>query len=420
MHRGGDGYICTMPSQITAVVGGRVVPVVSEPIEGGTVLIEGGRITMIGAHVDVPEGSDVIDATGLWVLPGFLDAHTHVGINEESSGPAGNDVNETSRPLTAGVRALDAIDCEDIGFKDALSAGITSVGVKPGSGNPIGGQTVVVKTWGGSMIDDQVVSGDVSVKFALGENPKQVHGADGTMPMTRLGTAYLIRQAFEDARNYAELRAQAEKDGSPFRRDLDLEALARVLAGELAWDVHVHRHDDIATALRIAEEFDLRLVINHGTEAHRLAKALADRKIPVVVGPIITARSKSELAGHTIDTAATLDRAGVRIALCTDHPEVPVNLLVLQAALAVRQGLPRDVALRALSVNPAAILGVDNRIGALAPGLDGDVVLWSGDPLDMDTRALQVLISGQTVYRWDDEAGGQTLERFSALGPVGG
>ena len=404
----------TAPASV-AIVNAYVVPVSSDPIEGGTVLIEAGRITAVGGDVVIPADIDVVDASGKWVLPGFIEAHGHVGIDEEANGPAGDDTNEMTAPNTAAVRAIDAINIDDEGFRDALAGGITSVVVKPGSGNPIGGQTVAIKTWGGRTIDEQVISDAVSIKSALGENPKRVYGAKDKTPSTRLGVALIIRQAFVEAQDYIVTRDAAAKAGTPFTRDLAKEALARVLEGELAWDQHTHRHDDIATAIRLADEFGYRLVINHGTEGHKLADVLAERDIPVIFGPLFTSRSKVELRDRAIRNLATLAAAGVHVAITTDHPVVPINFLVHQASLAVKEGLPRDIALQALTVNPASFMRLDDRVGALKVGLDGDVVVWSGDPLDVKSRAERVFIEGAEVYRWADGQGHvvERAERFA-------
>ncbi|NEN06497.1 amidohydrolase [Diaminobutyricibacter tongyongensis] len=399
----------TAPASV-AIVNAYIVPVAGDPIEGGTVLIEAGTITAVGRDIAIPAEIDVVDATGKWVLPGFVEAHGHVGIDEEANGPAGDDTNELTAPNTAAVRAIDAINIDDEGFRDALAGGITSVVVKPGSGNPIGGQTVAIKTWGGRTIDEQVISDSVSVKSALGENPKRVYGAKDKTPSTRLGVALIIRQAFVEAQDYIAARDAAQEAGTAFPRDLAKEALARVLEGELAWDQHTHRHDDIATAIRLADEFGYRLVINHGTEGHKLADVLAERDIPVIFGPLFTSRSKVELRDRAIRNLATLAAAGVRIAITTDHPVVPINFLVHQASLAVKEGLPRDTALRALTVNPASFMRLDDRVGSLTVGLDGDVVVWSGDPLDVNSRAERVFIEGAEVYRWVDGRG-QVVER---------
>ncbi|MFS0705535.1 amidohydrolase [Cellulomonas sp. 179-A 9B4 NHS] len=397
---------------VVAITGGYVVPVVGPPVDGGTVLVEDGVITAVGADVAVPEGARVVDATGRWVLPGFVEGHGHVGLHEEGEGVAGNDTNEMTVPNTAGVRAIDAVNVDDEGFRDALSGGVTSVVVKPGSGNPIGGQSVAMKTWGGRTVDEQVISASVSVKSALGENPKRVYGERKQLPSTRLGTALVIREAFAKARHYAAARAAAEKKGEPFAPDLALETLARVLDGELVWDQHTHRHDDIATALRLADEFGYRLVINHGTEAHKIADVLAERDVPVIFGPMFTSRSKVELRDRSIAHLAAIAAAGVRVAITTDHPVVPINFLVHQATLAVKEGLPPRTALEALTVNPASFFGLEGRVGALEPGRDGDVVIWSADPLDVHARVEHVLIEGRTVYTWDAEAGvGRVVER---------
>lgn len=395
-----------------AVVNAYVVPVVSAPVERGTVLVEDGVITAVGPDVVVPAGVRTLDADGRWVLPGFVEAHGHVGVDEEAEGWAGNDTNEMTDPNGAALRALDAINHEDTGFRDALSGGVTSVVVKPGSGNPIGGQTVAIKTWGGRTVDEQVISDAVSVKSALGENPKRVYGDKKQTPSTRLGVAAVIRKAFVDAQNYVARRDAAAAKDEPFDRDLGKETLARVLSGELAWDQHTHRADDIATAIRLSEEFGYRLVVNHGTEGAFVADVLAEKDIPVIFGPMFTSRSKVELRRRAIGNLARLATAGVRVAITTDHPVVPINFLVHQASFAVKEGLDREVALRALTVNPASFLGLDSRIGALAPGLDGDVVVWSGDPLDVTSRAEHVFVTGTEVYTWDEGAGaGRVLER---------
>ncbi|EID54955.1 amidohydrolase [Saccharomonospora xinjiangensis] len=390
----------------TAIIGGYVVPVEGQPIDGGTVLLENGKILAVGtqAEVDVPDGAELVDASGSWVLPGFIDAHAHLGVHEDGEGWSGNDTNEMTDPNGARFRALDGIDPYEVGFDDALSGGVTSVVIKPGSGNPIGGQTVGVKTWGRTVLD-MVFAEHVSVKSALGENPKRVYGDKDKTPSTRLGVAAVLREAFTKARNYAAQRDAAAAEGKPFEVDLTLETLTRVLDGELYWDQHTHRADDIVTAVRIAEEFGYKLVVNHGTEGYLIADFLAERNVPVILGPLFTSRSKVELRHRTLRSAGILARAGVQLAITTDHPVVPINFLVYQAALAVKDGLDPETALRALTVNPARILGLDDRVGALKPGLDADVAIWSGDPLDVMNRALRVFVRGREVYHYDEAAG---------------
>jgi imidazolonepropionase-like amidohydrolase len=395
----------TKQSSSVAIVGGYVVPIEGEPIPGGTVVVTDGTISAVGAKVRVPKGIPVIDAAGKWVLPGFVDAHAHVGVWEEGEGWAGEDVNEMTDPVGARLRALDAINPADRGFADALAGGVTCCVIKPGSGNPIGGQTVAIKTWG-RMVDEMVVKSPASVKSALGENPKKVYGKKDKLPSTRLGVAAVIRDALMKAQDYQAKRDAAAKKKEPFERDPALEVLVRVLSGELPWCQHTHRADDIATAIRLADEFGYRLVVNHATEGFLLADVLAERNIPCIVGPMFTTRSKVELRNRTLANPGLLANAGVTVALTTDHPVVAIDFLVHQATFAVREGMRRDDALRSITINPARILGFDDRVGSLAKGKDGDLVIWSGDPLDVLQRAEQVFIAGRQVY---DYAGGQRL-----------
>jgi imidazolonepropionase-like amidohydrolase len=398
-----------MAGSAVAIVGGRVVPITGEAIDGGTVLVSDGKIAAVGSGAFVPAGTRVIDATGRWVLPGFVEAHGHVGVSEEGEGWAGQDTNELTEPVAAHVRALDAINPADLGFRDAIAGGVLAVNVNPGSGNPIGGQTAALKCWGRT-VDEMLLKAPAGIKSALGENPKRVHGQHHPRrPTTRLGTAALIRGAFVDAANYLQRldveQAKPAGERKPVDRDLKLEALGRVLRREIPWRQHCHRADDIATALRIAAEFGYDLVIDHGTEAHLLADILAARNIPVVIGPLLTSRSKVELRNRSLTTPAQLAAAGVTIAITTDHPIVPVHFLAYQAALAVKSGLDRETALRALTINPARIVGIADRVGSIAPGKDADLVIWSGDPLDVESRVLCALVDGTEIYTYADGEG---------------
>jgi imidazolonepropionase-like amidohydrolase len=392
-----------------AIMGGRVVPIEGEPIDGGTVLVIDGKIVAVaGPDLTPPPGVERVDARGHWVLPGLIDAHTHLGAREEGEGWAGHDTNELTGPIQAHVRVLDAINPADEGFRDAIAGGVLTAGVTPGSGNPIGGQTVAIHCWGRT-VDDMVLRSPAGMKSALGENPKRVLGERRVNPSSRLGTAAAIRTALVDTLNYLEKEQEQsqEKEGSPERmrltqsRDLKHEALARVLRREIPWRQHCHRADDIATALRLAAEFGYDLVIDHGTEAYLIADKIAAAGVPVVTGPLITARSKVELRNRTMANPGLLAAAGVTVAIATDHPVVPVHLLIVQAALAIRDGLDRDTALRAVTITPARIMRVADRIGSLVPGKDADVVLWSGDPLDVMSRAEVAYIGGREVYRYD-------------------
>ncbi|MEU7001781.1 amidohydrolase [Nonomuraea sp. NPDC046570] len=399
-----------------AITGGYVVPVDGDPVEGGTVLIKDGRIAAVGHDVEIPDGATIVDAGGSWVLPGFVEAHGHLGVYEEAEGWAGQDTNEMTDPNGARLRALDAINPADLAFADALSGGVTTAVIKPGSGNPIGGQTVAVKCWGRT-VEEMLVREPVSVKSALGENPKRVYGDQKKLPSTRQGVAAVIRDAFTKAQDYRDRREFAAAEGKPFDRDGTMEVLVRVLDGELPWCQHTHRADDIATALRLADEFGYRLVINHGTEGHLLADLIAERNVPVIIGPLLTSRSKVELRHRSLRNPGILARAGVELAITTDHPVVPIHFLVHQATLAVKEGLDRDVALRSITLNPARIMGLGDRVGALKPGLDGDVVIWSGDPLDVMSRALRVFVSGREVYTYADGEGEMLDPYYRESGP---
>ncbi len=387
-----------------AITGGYVVPVDGEAIDGGTVLVDDGVIVAVGAEadVDVPDDAEIVDASGTWVLPGFVEAHGHLGVYEEGEGWAGVDVNEMTDPNGARMRALDGINPDDEGFRDALAGGVTTVVVKPGSGNPIGGQTVAVKSWGRTA-DEMLVRQPVSVKSALGENPKRVYGDKDKLPSTRLGVAAVIRDAFTRAQDYRTAREHANRENKPFDRDNSYEVLVRVLDGELPWCQHSHRADDIATAIRLSEEFGYKLILNHGTEAHMIADLIAEKGIPVIIGPLIVGRSKVEVRNRALRNPGILARAGVEIALTTDHPVVPIDFLVHQATFAVKEGLDSDTALRSITVNPARIMGLDDRVGSLKPGLDADIVLWSGDPLDVMSRAVRVFVNGRSVYHFDED-----------------
>ncbi|WP_029088207.1 amidohydrolase [Brevibacterium album] len=392
--------------------GGRVLPVAdaegrrAAPIDAGVVVVREGRIAAVGpaSEVEIPAGVEVVRCEGRVVTPGLVEAHGHLGVHEDGEAWSGDDTNEMTVADGSKLRALDAINPRELGFRDALRGGVTSAVVKPGSGNPIGGRTVAVKTWG-RIVDEMVIRENVSVKSALGENPKRVGGEKGRLPSVRMGVAAVLREAFVEAQNYVASRAAAHVEGKPFARDLGKETLASVLSGDLIWDQHCHRADDIATAVRLSEEFGYRLVVNHGTEGHFLADFLAEKGVDVIVGPLMTSRSKVELRERTLATPAALAEAGVRIALTTDHPVIPINFLIHEATLAVKEGLDPVVALESLTINPAAMLGLDDRVGSLAPGRDADIAVWSADPLDVHARAERVYVSGREVYRWDAASG---------------
>ncbi|HLS41007.1 MAG TPA: amidohydrolase [Ornithinicoccus sp.] len=381
-----------------AITNARVVPVEADPFTG-TVVVEDGRIAALGPDVAVPEGAEVVDAGGRWLLPGLIDAHVHLGVWEEGEGWAGQDTNEMTDPVMAAARALDGINPREQGFDDALAGGITAVNINPGSGNPIGGLTVAVKTYG-RYVDEMVLRSPSGLKAALGENPKRVYGDQKKTPSTRLGVALILRKAFTEARNYQQ---KAQRSEDPVESHLVNQALVQVLNREIPWRQHCHRADDIATAIRIAEEFGYQLVLDHGTESYLVADLVAEKGVPVLYGPLIVSRSKVEVRQRTPQAPGILDRAGVKVSIITDHPVVPIEHLITQVALAVKEGMDRDAALRAVTINPAEVMGVADRVGSLAVGKDADLVLWSGDPLELASRTLRVWIEGREVYTYDEE-----------------
>ena len=366
-------------------------------IPDGFVLVKGSCIAQVGPMSDLPQDADLtglIDARGGHVLPGFIDAHSHMGLYGTSAPE--NDLNEMPSPCTPHIRALDGVDPRSPYFEDARRAGVTCVLTGPGSANPIAGQSVLLKT-AGTVIDRMVVRVPAAMKFALGENPKRVHKEHS--PATRMASAALIRDKLAQALDYdlKRTRAQAGSDSEGPGFDAQLEALRPVVTGRLPAHFHAHRADDIATALRISREFGLDCVIVHGTEGHLIADFLAEAGVPVITGPILNDRSKPELANRSMETTAILAKAGVQVAVCTDHPENPIQLLPFCAAMAARYGMDDEDALAAITVNAACICGVGDRLGSLTPGKDADIVIMDGHPFHWRSRAVHVLIDGQEV-----------------------
>ena len=373
-----------------------VHPMDAPPLPRGFVLFEEGVIRQVGPMDRCPApGPGDLDAQGRILLPGFVDCHCHLGICDDSLGFEGDDCNEDTDPCTPHLRAIDGLYPMDRCFQEAREGGVTTVLTGPGSANPIGGQFAAVKT-AGRWIDEMIVRAPVAMKFALGENPKGVYNERKETPSTRMATAALIREQLRKAQEYAQKqkRAAADPEEDPPDFDAALEALVPVVEGTLPAHFHAHRSDDIATAVRIGEEFHLRYVIIHGTEGYLISQLLQTRQAPVVAGPIIGDRSKPELSHQCVENAARLHRAGVPVAICTDHPENPIQYLPLGAALAAKAGLPEEEALRAITLNAARIAGIADRVGSLTPGKDADLALWSGHPFQVTARPLFVWING--------------------------
>jgi imidazolonepropionase-like amidohydrolase len=382
-----------------ALINGKILTMEGHLYERESVLlVEGRRIVDLGSGRSLPPGAQLVDTSNRYVLPGFIDAHTHVGIMEEIYRVEGDDANETSDPVTPHMRAIDAIYMDDLAFQDAVRAGVTTVMTGPGSANVIGGESLVMKTYARTL-DEAILKNPVGIKAAMGENPKRVYGDQKKAPITRMATAALLREALVNAQNYCSKLSRGKDDPSKRPdRDLKMEALLPVLRGELPLLVHAHRSDDIMTALRIADEFNIKVSIQHATEGHKIPGELARRGVPAVVGPSLSARIKVELKDRTFATPGIMARAGVKVALMTDHPVIPVQYLPLTAVLAVREGMDEDEALRAITINPAEILGVADRVGSLRPGKDADVVVLTGHPLDWRTKVELVLVDGEIAY----------------------
>ena len=377
--------VCTMDAQDTRFC--------------GWVLLEDGKIAAMGES-EPPACAEMLDGEGGVLTPGLIDIHSHLGLYEDGLGFEGADGNEDTDPVTPHLRAIDGVNPMDRGFQEAREAGVTTVAVSPGSANPIGGQIALLKT-AGRRVDDMVLKAPLAIKFALGENPKSVYHDKDEAPVTRMATAALIREQLYKAKEYFSRKARAEDDPDQDDPDYDskLEALLPLLWGKAEAHFHAHRADDIFTALRIAREFGLRAVIIHGTEAHLVADLLAEEQVPVVCGPFMTDRSKPELRHLTDESPALLCRAGIPTAITVDHPEIPLRLLPMALMLAVRAGMDKTNALRAVTSVPAQIAGMENRIGSLREGMDADCVLWSGDPLDITTQVQAVFVNGALEYR---------------------
>ncbi len=376
-----------------ALINCRILTMEEENFDNGYILIGNGKIMSIGIGGNTfPAETEIIDLEGKTVMPGLIDPHCHLGIYEEIYRIEGNDANEYSDPITPELRALDAINPSDEGFFDALHGGVTTVGVCPGSANVVGGSCVALKTFG-KTIDEMLIKEVVGLKIALGENPKRVYGEQKKKPITRMAVAALLRSQLVKARHYLNKK----KGTGGFEPDLGLEQVALVLEGKVPLRAHAHRSDDILTALRIAKEFQVPIVIEHCTEGHLIVEELKESQVSVVIGPSLTSRAKVEMKNRSFATAGILAKAGIEVALCTDHPETPIQYFFLCGALAVKEGMEENAALRSMTINGAKILGVADRVGSLRPGKDADLIVLDGSIFDLKTKITAVYINGQQI-----------------------
>ena len=361
----------------------------------GDIAIRDGKLISVGPRLSPAPGEEVLDAAGLRAYPGFIDAHSHLGLDNYAMGYEGQDYNEMGDIVAAQLRGIDSFNPQDRAIPMALAGGITTVGTGPGSANVLGGTFLAVKTWG-SCVDDMVLRAEVAMKCAFGENPKRCYRDKGDS--ARMTTAAKLREMLFKARDYLERKQAAGDDRlkqPPF--DMKLEALIPVLKGELPLKAHAHRADDICTAIRIAKEFGVKMTLEHCTEGHLIPDIVARSGFPVAVGPTLTNASKIELSNKTFDTPGVLARAGCQVSIITDAPVIPQQYLPLCAGLAVKAGMDPFQALQAITINPARHLGIDGRVGSLEAGKDADVVLCDGDPMVSDSRVAAVLLNGQKV-----------------------
>ena len=365
--------------------------------------IENGKITAIKKNIKPKKDDEVIDATDKIIAPGFIDAHCHLGLMGDSVGFENDDVNEKSEPITPQLRAIDGIDPMDRVFTEAYQGGITSVATGPGSANVIGGQFAAIKTFG-KRIDKMIIKAPIAMKCAFGENPKRFYGTKGKMPTTRMGIASMLRETLQKAQEYMlKLEAAGNDITKKPQYDAKLEALIPVLKKEIPLKAHAHKANDIFTAIRIAKEFDVKMTLDHSTDARCIVDELAEEKYPMIVGPSLGHRTKVELINKSFKTPGILNKAGIKISITTDSPVIPLQHLPICAALAVKDGLDKWEALKAISINPAEILGLEDRIGSIKVGKDADIVIWSADPLQIDAKVECTIINGKVVFNGEEE-----------------
>ena len=362
----------------------------------GSVLIgDDGKIIAVGEAVEAPEGTLVIDAQGRLVTPGCVDAHCHIGLDNEAVGWEGRDCNEIVEPITPQMRAIDSIYPQDEAFPNAIRGGVTTACTGPGSANVIGGTFTVIKLVG-NRVDNMIVKDPIAMKCAFGENPKRCYGQGSKKsPMTRMAVAALLRETLFKTRRYMEDKAAGKNP--PF--DMKLEAMEPVLRGEIPLKCHAHRADDILTAIRVAKEFGVKMTMDHCTDGEVIADELAKEGFPAFVGPSLGGKSKIELQNKSFTTPGVLSKAGVKVSIITDAPVIPLQNLPMCAGLAANAGLPMEEAWKAITINPAESLGIADRVGSLEPGKDGDVVIWTADPLTtIGGEAYITVVDGKVVY----------------------
>ena len=386
-------------TEMILIQNGTVLTMAGKTYQQGCVLIEDDKIKKVGPHISFQPGKNdrVIDASGCWVMPGLIEAHCHLGISEEKKGFEGNDCNEVTEPVTPYLKALDAINPMDSAFHNAVRAGITSAMVGPGSSNVVGGQFVFLKLDGRCM-DDMVVLEPAAMKVAFGENPKTNYHDQNMMPSTRMSIAAMLREELFDAKQYARQKNKAQENGEEFELDYRKECWLPVLEGKIPLKAHVHRSDDILTAIRIAKEYGLNMTLDHCTEGHFIAEKIKHSGFPAIVGPSIASRNKIEIQYMDFKTAGLLHQAGVKVAITTDHPVSLIQYLPICAGLAAREGLGIEEGLKAITINAAEICGVADRVGSLEEGKDADIAIFDGNPMEVFTKTKYTIMNGKVVF----------------------
>ncbi len=383
------------------IINGHIKTMAGEEYDTGYLHIRGGKIAEIGWGVPPKKLQEeeaaagiLLDVQGALVMPGLIEAHCHMGITEEKKAMEGNDCNENVEPVTPFLRAIDAINTMDAAFDDAIRAGITSAMIGPGSSNVVGGQFAFLKLRG-RRIDDLIVKAPAAMKVAFGENPKVNFSGQGKSPVTRMAIASMLREELSRAKAYLEKKKQANQDFEP---DYRYECWEPVFERKIPLKAHVHRADDIFTAIRIAKEFNLKVTLDHCSEGHLIAEELAKEGFPAIVGPDLASRSKIEVQNMAFKTVGVLNHAGIMTAITTDHPVSLIQSLPLCAGLAVKAGLDLEEGYKSLTIYPAVICGVENRVGSLEVGKDADIAIYDGNPMEVFTQTLYTIIDGRIIY----------------------
>ena len=377
------------------IINARIKTMAGDDIPNGMIAFEDGKILAVGEKLPLPVGANIIDAEGRLVTPGLVEAHCHIGLDNEGMGWEGHDYNEIVDPLTPQMRAIDSINPQDEAFALAVAGGVTCACTGPGSANVVGGTFAIIKLHG-NRVDNMLVKEAGAMKCAFGENPKRCYGQGAKKsPMTRMGTAALLRELLFKSRAYLE----AKEKGKEPNFDMKLEAMIPVLRGEIPLKAHAHRADDILTSIRIAKEFGVKLTLDHCTDGSIIADELAKEGYPAFVGPTLGNKSKIELQNKSFTTPNDLVQAGVNVSIITDAPVIPLQYLSMCAGLAVNSGLSMEEGWKAVTVNPANALGIADRVGSLEAGKDADIVIWTADPLTtVGASAHMTFIEGKLVH----------------------